>query len=615
MGTRGPSIFHRLLDISRREISSVVPEFGVAGSRSAEVFHGEGPARPRLKRFGVSDLRRFALLRWLGSFGSVLIMIGGWGAGAMPVVDNTLWDFPIANLMGRMLLMSTVLVFVGIGFLVTAWALMGYFALAGPREQGHGWATAPVMVRTFVAWVIPLGFTAPLFTQDIYSYIAQGAIAARGLNPYQGGPVDLLGVADPLARSVPLVWSHSPSPYGPVAIMGGQVISWLTNENIMAAVFLYRLVSIIGLTLCAWAVIKLARRCGVEASAALWLGVLNPLSLLHLVGGIHNESIMLGLLMVGMEWCFRAFERPLDESPSGSELPSLVSAEPTTSASTLFTRRSILYFVAGVGAICCAIMVKVTSIVALGFVWVTLIRSIHRKHAWLLATVIVGSLLMLFVVGLSFASGLGLQWLTVQGGAADIVSWMSITTLLGIFAGFLGSLLGLGDHTEAMTSFIHGVGLAVAALWMVRMLVATYRGRLHPVGGYGVGMLVLVLLFPVVHPWYALWAIIPLAAWANRALFRNTAVIYSIILSFFVLPRGLKLPAWSVTQTYIVAAVSFVVLAALGYFILKVIEVRSPGIVLGHQDPAHTPKAKFSRSTHHKTTKNTDNRDRSRSLQ
>ena len=223
-------------------------------------------------------------------------------------------------------------------------------------------------------------------------------------------------------------------------------------------------------------------------------------------------------------------------------------------------------------------------------------------------------LLVFFVAGLSFASGLGLQWLTVQGGAADIVSWMSITTLLGIFAGLLGSLLGLGDHAEAMTSFIHGVGLAVAALWMVRMLVATYRGRLHPVGGYGVGMLVLVLLFPVVHPWYALWAIIPLAAWANRPLFRNTAVIYSIILSFFVLPRGLKLPAWSVTQTYIVAAISFIFLAALGYLILKVIEVRSPGIAFGHADRSHTSTPRNSRGTDHKMTKNTDNRNRSRSM-
>ena len=35
MGTRGPSFFHRLLDISRRQISSVVPEFGVAGPASS----------------------------------------------------------------------------------------------------------------------------------------------------------------------------------------------------------------------------------------------------------------------------------------------------------------------------------------------------------------------------------------------------------------------------------------------------------------------------------------------------------------------------------------------------------------------------------------------------
>ncbi|MEJ4112490.1 polyprenol phosphomannose-dependent alpha 1,6 mannosyltransferase MptB [Corynebacterium kroppenstedtii] len=564
MATRGMSIFRRLVDGSRRELTSVVPDFGVAGSRSAEAFHGDPLTQKISRDLDLADIRRCALLRWLGTVGSVLIMIGGWGAGAMPVVNNTLWRFPVANLMGRMLLTSTVMVFVGIGFLVLAWALMGYLALATPRRQGHGWADAPAMVRTFVAWVIPLAFTAPLFTQDIYSYIAQGAIASRGLNPYYGGPVDLLGVADPLARSVPLVWSHSPSPYGPVAIMGGHVISWLTNENVMAAVFLYRLVSIAGLGLCAWAVTKLAHRCGVEASAALWLGVVNPLSLLHLVGGIHNESMMLGLLMVGMEWCFRAFDRPVKNAALLSPI----------------TGRRALYFIGGVGAICCAIMVKVTSVVALGFVWVALVRYLRRKHAWLSATVIMASLLAFFVIGLSFVSGLGLHWLAVQGGAADIVSWMSITTLLGIFAAFVGNMLGLGDHTGATTAFVHGVGLIVAALWMVRMLLATYRGRLHPIGGYGVGMLVLVLLFPVVHPWYALWAIIPLAAWANQPLFRNTAVIYSIILSFFVLPRGLKLPAWSVAQTYIIAAASFVVLVGLGCLALKLMKIRPPGVSL-----------------------------------
>ena len=55
----------------------------------------------------------------------------------------------------------------------------------------------------------------------------------------------------------------------------------------------------------------------------------------------------------------------------------------------------------------------------------------------------------------------------------------------------------------------------------LRMLVAALTGRLHPVGALGVALGALVLLFPVVQPWYLLWAIIPLAAWATRPLFRS----------------------------------------------------------------------------------------------
>ena len=38
------------------------------------------------------------------------------------------------------------------------------------------------------------------------------------------------------------------------------------------------------------------------------------------------------------------------------------------------------------------------------------------------------------------------------------------------------------------------------------------RGRIDPVTGLGVGLGAVVLLGPVVHPWYLLWAAIPLAA-------------------------------------------------------------------------------------------------------
>ena len=144
-----------------------------------------------------------------------------------------------------------------------------------------------------------------MFTQDIYSYLAQGAIAAKGWDPYSAGPVDLLGIDDPLARSVPLMWAHSPAPYGPVALGYGEVISMLTDNSIILGIVLHRLVAILGLALSGWALVRLARRCGVSSGAALWLGVLNPLAILHLVGGIHNEAALIGLLLAGMELVLR----------------------------------------------------------------------------------------------------------------------------------------------------------------------------------------------------------------------------------------------------------------------------------------------------------------------
>ena len=42
-----------------------------------------------------------------------------------------------------------------------------------------------------------------------------------------------------------------------------------------------------------------------------------------------------------------------------------------------------------------------------------------------------------------------------------------------------------------------------------------------------------VLLFPVVQPWYVLWAVIPLAAWATRPAFRTTAIVVTLVVGIF----------------------------------------------------------------------------------
>ena len=101
------------------------------------------------------------------------------------------------------------------------------------------------------------------------------------------------------------------------------------------------------------------------------------------------------------------------------------------------------------------------------------------------------------------------------------------------------------------------------------MLFATFLGRIHPVGALGVSTFVLVVLFPVVHPWYMLWAILPLAAWANRPAFRISAVAYSSLMSFFVLPRGLALPGATVVSIYLASAISFIILLAVGWSLLR----------------------------------------------
>lgn len=471
---------------------------------------------------------------YLGTVGALITAIGGWGAGAWPVVDSPVWQMPVFTLLSRMLHTSTVLVFFGIGLLVVAWMLLARFCVDTSKRPA---ARIPVSVlwRTLGAWVLPFLVTAPLFTQDIYSYLAQGSIAARGWDPYSAGPVDLLGPQDPLARSVPLMWSHSPAPYGPTALGYGAIISWITQDQTFPAVLLHRLVSIASLALVGWALVRLAQRCNVSPQAALWLGVLNPLAILHLVGGIHNEAVMLGLMLAGMELVLRGVD----------QLP-----RPTES-------RWIL-IVSGMALITAAGLVKVTALMALGFAGVAVAHWFGGTLKDLFsAAALTAGLAMLFAAALSLGTGVGFGWITSQGGATEIVSWMSVSTVMGLISALLSMLLGLGDHQDVALSVFRALGVLVGVAWVVRMLWASYKKRIHPIGGLGVAMFLLVIFFPVVHPWYLLWAILPLAAWANRDFFIIVVAGYSTAFSFFILPKGLGLPPTTVLYIYVMFAVTF----------------------------------------------------------
>ena len=379
-----------------------------------------------------------------------------------------------------------------------------------------------------------------MFSKDVYSYLAQGAIGNSQDDPYALGPVSALGTSHALAINVPDIWRDTPNQYGPLFLGFQKLIHAITGEEVVPAIILHRVVAVIGILMLGWAVPRLAEYCGVSDVAALWLAVANPLVLFHLVSGIHSEALMMGLLAIGLVLALRAVE-----APPG--------------------RRTTAMFVLGTVLVTGSALVKLPTVVALGFVGMALAR---RWGAGWRATVR-AALAMLAVSGVTtgvamLVTSSGLGWITKLGAATSLRSWLSPPTALGVIAGGTGQYLGLGDHTEQILVMVQTAALIAAAAFTVRMLFAVQAGRMNPVGGLGVSMAAIVLCFPVVHPWYVLWALVPLAAWASRVEFRIPVVAVSAVLACFTLPPGAGLPPFVTVQAWAATVVTvLIVLVAL----------------------------------------------------
>ena len=91
-------------------------------------------------------------------------------------------------------------------------------------------------------------------------------------------------------------WRNTTTPYGPLHLGIGEVITRLVGDNITVGVILYRMVCLLGFAAIVWSIPRIARELGANPAFAQWLGVLNPLVLLHLIAGMHNEALMVGLV-------------------------------------------------------------------------------------------------------------------------------------------------------------------------------------------------------------------------------------------------------------------------------------------------------------------------------
>ncbi len=493
-----------------------------------------------------TELTALGRTRLFGATGTMLMAIGALGAGARPVIQDPTFGVRLLNLPSRIQTVSLTMTTTGAVMMALAWLMLGRFTL-GTRRMSRG-----DLDRTLLLWMLPLLIAPPMYSKDVYSYLAQSQISLEGLDPYRVGPASGLGLSHVFTLSVPTLWRETPAPYGPLFLWIGRGISALTGENIVAAVLCHRVVELIGVGLIVWATPRLARRCGVAEVSALWLGAANPLLIMHLVAGVHNEALMLGLMLTGAEFALRSLDAPRLLPESWRPGPDWEPVGMLLAGAVLITLSS---------------QVKLPSLLALGFVTVALAyRCGGNLRALLLAGGGMAALSVAVMAVVGWASGLGFGWIFTLGTANVVRSWMSPPTLLALGTGQVGILLGLGDHTTAVLGLTRGIGVLIITVMVGWLLVAVFRGRLHPIGGLGVALGVTVLLFPVVQPWYLLWAIIPLAAWATRPGFRAAAIVITLVVGIFgPTANGDRFALFQIVDATLASSVIVLALIALTY--------------------------------------------------
>ena len=150
----------------------------------------------------------------------------------------------------------------------------------------------------FALWSLPMLVIAPLFSRDAYSYAAQGEMVSHHISPYLYGPNQLGNNA--FTVPVDRLWQNAPAPYGPLFLQIDGFFARVTMHNELATIVLLRLLAFLGVVLIAICVPRLARLYKRDGAELFTLMVLNPVTIFHLIGGAHNDALMLGLLVCGL---------------------------------------------------------------------------------------------------------------------------------------------------------------------------------------------------------------------------------------------------------------------------------------------------------------------------
>jgi hypothetical protein len=396
---------------------------------------------------------------------------------------------------------ADVLLYLGIVLLCGAWLGLG--------RAASGLSLNELRIVGAV-WSLPLLAGAPLFSQDVYSYLAQGSILHLGLSPYTHTPEVLapLGQSHLIAAVSPF-WRHTTAPYGPAFLGLVSAIVSVTGSNLILGVLLLRGLELAGAVLLAVFVPRLARSLGADPRRALWLGVLSPLVLLQLIAPAHNDALMAGLMVAAVAFAVEG-------------------------------RQAL-----GIALCSLAATVKLPAAVAAVFIAVVWARSMPGPSGAARALARSAAVAVAVVVLVSVLTGVGADWLSTSVFSTPERVRLAITPATAVGRTLAGVLSGAGvavdgrslESALATLAFALTVGAGALVLW---------RTRSHNmVRQLGLLLMAFAVAGPAAWPWYLSWGLVLLAC--CPVIQRRPALVLAVLASVFVVkPDGiLALPIGS----------------------------------------------------------------------
>jgi uncharacterized membrane protein len=316
------------------------------------------------------------------------------------------------------------------------------------------------LVWSLIALCLVAFAVAPvLLSHDVYSYVDYARLGVvHGLDPYVFAPDAV--PTDPAYAEV--TWTEATSAYGPLFTLATYPLAWLPVD---LAVAILKGVAALSVGALALLVARIAAWRGIDPLRAAAFVALNPLVLVHVVGGAHNDGLTMLLTMLAVAALLR-----------GRDL-------------------------AAGAAFVAAFAVKASAIVVAPFALVASGRSQpasgrKRRLGLLLAGAAGAALAIAAAASLAF----GWDWTGAFGLAGenqDRTSYMSIPITLS-------RLTGLDPDP------VRAAALVLYATAVVYLLVRTWRGldwvRAAAWASFG-----LLLATAWLLPWYLVWAL-PLAA-------------------------------------------------------------------------------------------------------